>query len=88
MHKESILGVLREAWNDKGKAENTILPDFEFSVIISYSNFRGDRRIETTVDMTYSYIEESMKRSAKLKEAMMRRKIFQIAQTNFRLLPH
>lgn len=88
MDKESVLGVLREAWNDKGKAENTILLNFEFSVIISYSNFRGDRRIETTVDMTYSYMEESMKRNAKLKEAMMRHQIFQIVQTKFRLLPY
>jgi hypothetical protein len=84
--KESVMGVLREAWNDKGKAENTILPNFDFSVIISYSNFKGDRRIETTVDMTYSYMQESMKRNAKLKEAMMRHKIFEIVQTKFRLL--
>lgn len=86
--KKSVLGVLREAWNDKGKAENTILANFEFSVIISYSNFRGDRRIETTVDMTYSYVEESMKRNARLKEAMTRHQIFQVVQTRFRLLPH
>jgi hypothetical protein len=88
MGRESVLGVLREAWNDKGKAENTILPNFEFSVIISYSNFTGDRRIETTVDMTYSYMEESLKRNAKLKEAMLRHKIFEIVQTRFRLLPN
>src|SRR6266446_3233084 len=27
MDKRSILGVLRDAWNEKGKAENTILPN-------------------------------------------------------------
>jgi hypothetical protein len=86
MDKRSILGVLRDAWNEKGKAENTILPNFEFNIIIGYTNFRGDRRIETTVNMTYSYMQESFKRNAKMKQIADRHQIFEIVQTNFRLL--
>lgn len=85
LERESILPVLRDAWNAKGQAENAFELDFPFTVVITYTDFAGKRRIETRVDLTYSYLQESLKRNQTW-AATGNHEIFSIVRTSFKLL--
>jgi TIR domain len=85
MDKHCILPVLREAWNAAGMKNGAKdFLEFPFSLQMTYESFEGSRRVETAVELTYSYTQKMMKRDKKWPNSEF--KIFDIKRTTFRML--
>jgi len=87
MDKHCILPVLAAAWNATGMTDETKdFLEFPFSVQITCESFTGLRKVGTTVDLTYSYIQQQWKRERGDKWPHREYKIFDIKRTEFKLL--
>lgn len=85
-NEHSLLPVLQEAWNATGmKDGGKDFLEFPFEVRIRCETFDGSRKIETTVDLTYSYIQQKWKRERR-GPSPDSHKIFQVKQTRFNLI--
>lgn len=82
MGKHSVLEVMTKAWNEKCTAAQN-LDDLPFPVVITYTNFRGDRHLETTAEMSFSYLKLSYAQNHLSKGAD---DVFVLHKTSFRYI--
>jgi hypothetical protein len=79
-HKHCLAPVLEEAWNVAGMNEENGIK-FPFTIKIRCELPNGKRRIETDVELTFSFVYLKWNR-----EGRMNHKAFEIKKTTFKLL--